>query len=81
MRGTNHTHQRREFANILCHPKYNKKKRYLVITDGYAENGKIDKLKEMKTDGEEIRPVAVKVVGEAITPLLMFTLTEGKTAR
>ena len=69
-----------EFANILCHPKYNKKKRYLVITDGYAENGKIDKLKEMKKlDGEEIRPVAVKVVERSDNASkLMFTLTEGK---
>lgn len=69
-----------EFANTLTHPRYNKKKRYLIITDGYVDNNAIDKLQHMKSiDGEPIRPVDVKILErhENATKLI-FTLSEGK---
>lgn len=69
-----------EFANLMTHPRYHQKKRYLVIVNGSASDNAVDMLQRMKElDGEPILPVEVKInerTGNASK--LIFTLSEGK---
>ncbi len=69
-----------DFANRMMHPRYDHKKRYLVITSGYAENNAVDKMQHMRElDGEPINPVEIKILERNDNATkLVFTLSEGK---
>ena len=69
-----------EFANRMMHPRYDHKKRYLVITSGYAENNAVDKMQHMRElDGEPINPVEIKILERNDNATkFVFTLSEGK---
>lgn len=69
-----------EFANLMMHPRYEHKKRYLVITAGSIPNNSLDMISHMRElDGEPINPVEVKLVERnENASKLIFTLTEGK---
>ena len=51
-----------EFANLMTHPRYEHKKRYLVMTAGSISNNALDMISHMRElDGEPINPVEVKL--------------------
>ena len=69
-----------EFANIMTHPRYVHKKRYLVTVAGRIENNALDMIQHIRElDGEPINPVSVKLVERSENASkLIFTLSEGK---
>ncbi len=69
-----------EFANIMTHPRYEHKKRYLVTVAGRIENNALDMIQHIRElDGEPINPVSVKLIERSENASkLIFTLSEGK---
>lgn len=69
-----------EFANLMTHPRYEHKKRYLVTVAGRIENNALDMMQHLRElDGEPINPVGIKLAERSENASkLIFTLSEGK---
>ena len=69
-----------EFANLMTHPRYEHKKRYLVIVAGLVPNNALDMMRHLRElDGEPITPVDIKLLERnENASKLIFTLGEGK---
>ena len=69
-----------EFANLMTHPRYMHKKRYLVIVAGHIPNNSLDMMQHLRElDGEPINPVGIKLIERSENASkLIFTLSEGK---
>lgn len=69
-----------EFANMMMHPRYNKKKKYIVCVSGFADNNSVDKMQHTKEiDGEQIVPPEIRLLERnENSSKLVFILSEGK---